>query len=370
MRDTLTSAAATRPFSPLLEIPIDVRALARSAAIPLTHLANLSSHLKLPNFETKFKKLGISAEGHTVPIIGEISLPAELYSALKPTYAPTDKIEDLPLYFVVYNPGHLSLVVLFNGTMYSLGLGYQESTRLEEKAGAAAGTVSKAVRGNIAAASAAADAAAGVVHETISMAALYNQDDVIIAGLDNVTRKGDPYRFPLASMGFFTKTHADKILEVAQRNIGVLALSFEDEMPIMQTLPLNFRYLKASNPLIIRATGGGAMNCTSFLEYVFSEKMSCVGSKGGFVFSHPLECKSYAPLLNPTAKTIEEREEDLNERFKQVILEFLTLTHYEEGTFEYLNFARTPGMLSKLTFGYLGGGGGRKTRKHRSAHKK
>jgi hypothetical protein len=357
LRDEFTIAPTVRPFAPLLQIPIDTRALAKSAKIDLKLVKNLGTHLKMPNIESGFEKLSKKKGGHAVPILGEIAFPEELYAMLKPTYSVSEKSGNLPLYFVVYNPGHLSLFVLFGGTLYSLGLGYQESIALEEKAAAAAVSVSKVTGRNY------GTAPEDTIHETISMAALYNQDDVIIGGIDQTTKAGLPYRFPLASMGFFTKTHADRILAVANQNIGSVTITFDYDMPVMQTLPLTFTYSKASNQLIIKATGGGAMNCTSFLEYVFAEKMSCVGAKGGYVFSHPLECRSYAPLRNPAAKTIAEREADLNERFKQVIMELTMGEYYTRGTFDYLNFEYNPGLLSKFTFGLLGGK--RKTRKLR-----
>lgn len=391
LRDTIATSASRkvhyedggvmtiRPFLPLLNISFNVEDLASSAELSKATLTKkkletLKEHIIKPNIDSHLEKLGEKENGHNVRVEGPITFADGLYEALKETYTPEDKIDNIPLYFIVHNPGHISMFVLFGGEIYSLGLGYSESTALERKA---EGSARKAAAGSgklHLPLDIPENWVAGGIHELYSMAALYNLDDVIIGGLDNRKKNGDPYSFPLASIGFFTKGHADRILAVARQNVGVMNITFDSDMPTMFTLFLNKKYSKASNPTIVSLAGTDSFNCTTFLEFVFVDKISCTGSaKGGFVFSHPLACKSYAPPFEKGAKlgTMKARAEDLNKRFKQVMIEYRS-NAYSPETFDYLNYSEPPKTwLGTFTFGLFGGkkskGGNRshKTRKNR-----
>jgi hypothetical protein len=272
-----------------------------------------------------------------------------LDDAVKDTYDIENKIEDIPLYLVFYteHPQHLSLMVFYAGNLYSVGFGYL---------GAKMSSVSS---------------------EILGVGAFYNPDYLIKPSGRN--RFGKPHKYKLVSIGFFTRTHANRIIEVFSDRTDrfsstlitrTVSIVDEDGNPVLDDtgnptivseskfdsamIPLKTVYAKTSRGNI----GTSYLNCTSFLVYVFSEKIKCRYLKGAFVFEHPAECKAYRP-------------EDTNTVFQDVMYQYFNKKYYDEDVFDYLNFSKPSTIGSLLDaikaayWAHIGGGDSRrKTRSH------
>ena len=275
-------------------------------------------------------------------------------------------MNELPLYFIVYSfggSGHLSLFVFAGNNLYSLGFGYLGD--------------SEAISNKIARISASVPADAWkTLQSSIHQAALYNYDSLITDNLNEITSSGDPYRFPIVSIGFFNRNHANKILEIANKNNKLYDIEINNKgIRTFGAITLNMAYSTASHPLMYTISGGG-FNCTSFLEYVFNEKINCRGGpQGKYIVSHPHECTSLAPYLGD-ASTSREKAIDMNARFKQIMKEYV-VNKYSPETIAYLNYgngaASTGRKLLTWALGLgvaaLGGAGAYyATRSHANQH--
>ncbi len=191
-------------------------------------------------------------------------------------YGSTERLRDVPLFFVFQTPkslskdSHVSLAVLADAKLYSLGFGYKEG-----------------------------------------QGAFYNLDYVVnFVGED---ARGLAFHNRLIDYGYFTRTHLQRILEFVEPSqyLNPVEATFGDgnEGP-KGTWGLSTQYIKINTnyKTLVSAqcpTRGlpAAMNCSSFLQYIFYERIQC-SMLGTSAFVSPDSCKRRAHPI--TAERLEE----------------------------------------------------------------
>ncbi len=181
----------------------------------------------------------------------------DLSEGIKDSYTAKDIVDgNVPIYFVVHTerPQHLSLMVHYAGKAYSIGLGFN---------GRKAPLCS--IPGS---------------EEYLSKACFYSPDFLIHPC--GITSKGVAHAYRLVDFGAFTRTHADRILAIRVDTSSPLPIDMETRAVY---IPLVAKYSKVSNKFLADVN---YLNCTSFLSYVFAERIDC--SKLGV--DMPWKCES------------------------------------------------------------------------------
>ena len=209
--------------------------------------------------------------------------------------------EPIPFFFVFQTPkgiiaahqSHVSILVLYSGKWYSLGLGY--SGFIDDK---------EAV-------------------PSIQRVGLYNPDHVI--GIEGSDSDDIPHHLRLIDYGVFKKKHFDRIMRIVEhksatiKGAGPMVATFgreeeEDDGETQfivggltsQIIPINMQY----KYFTCAANKPDSLNCTSFAQYVFSERIECsvvgaMGGAGGFVVpnfckrkKHPITAEKLQEFIN------------------------------------------------------------------------
>lgn len=217
--------------------------------------------------------------------------------AVKDEYNATDAISEIPIYIVVISKaagGHASMIVFFGGRLYSLGLGYSGGAKMQRRTEKYEAAERKAAKVK----------AGGDLSSVINDAAFYSPDFLIKPAA--VTSKGTPYSFKVADIGVLKKSHLTKIqtiLNAGKQGGGWFSgdaswkAQFQVELAGGRS---NFQFdsyvIDIGTPYSMVATrfsSGSAINCTSFLEYLFKERLSCPAFST-FLVSRPANCQSKA----------------------------------------------------------------------------
>lgn len=212
-------------------------------------------------------------------------------SVVKDAYTIAD-LKDVPLYFIVYKrvqaksgslkhaaarvvsrlagrDSHYSLMVFLGGKIYSIGFGMfgaRKTGRTAHLPGAA------------------------------QVGALYNPDYVIEGRVVGETSKGLPYKLDIVDVGLFKTKHMKRILEFAGQESSGIVATFDGSptaAPVSSIITLpTMTYRMLSRPCPVSETTNirqFSFNCTSFLEYVFRERIAC--DAGGGLIVHPEACR-------------------------------------------------------------------------------
>jgi hypothetical protein len=214
-----------------------------------------------------------------------------------------------PLYIVVFGKvegGHASILYYVDGILYSLGLGY-----LGGKEGKTAERISSILGGQIKA-----------------NACLYSPDYLIAPWDGKEDAQGNIvyFKYDIADVGILQPAHLDRIKEFiagAKREftIGMKPAKFRSPSKgdfyryKFKTFYIDLN--KTYNMISTKKLGvsGNNINCTTFAEAIFQERLACPLTKAGITMasfaSHPLSCRSTV-LANP------------RETFKQYMQKYIT----------------------------------------------
>ncbi len=235
------------------------------------------------NIEKSYKNVYL-AQGKINITVNKYTSPLE--TIVKNEYAAG---EPIPFFFVFQTPkgiiaaheSHVSILVLYNGKWYSLGLGYSGFVDDQE-------TVPR-----------------------IQRVGLYNPDHVI--GIEGSDSDDIPHHLRLIDYGVFKKKHFDRIMRIVEhksatiKGAGPMVATFGREEEdddgetqfivgglTSQIIPINMQY----KYFTCAANKPDSLNCTSFAQYVFSERIECsvvgaMGGAGGFVVPNLCKRKKY-----------------------------------------------------------------------------
>jgi hypothetical protein len=216
-------------------------------------------------------------------------------------------LRDVPMYFIVYKrptategamkatakhltgtDSHYSLMVLWNERVYSIGFGMFGP----RKTGSAA-----------------------ALPAAPQVGALYNPDYVLEGRIVGETRRQKlPYKLDLVDVGLFKRKHLDRIMEFVRNQPTEMTVHFNPEEMGLTAAPssaiialpeMTYRTLTRTCP----TTEGTdirkySFNCTSFMEYVFRERIACSTSVM-FGIVHPEACRQTIRGLPPLDSQIE-----------------------------------------------------------------
>ncbi len=212
------------------------------------------------------------------------------------SYSDIEKIEDAPVYFFLISTfGHASIMIFYNATLYSLGLGLNitksdgsmaadASVRGIESAAAAAGAGASAVNH--------AEGISGMLRQGLEAAyigrqdfmgqgRIYSPDFLLKPGA--FKSSGERYSYNLIDMGFFNRTHMNRIMSVfkgSNKNVDTnffLTPSEGEEYTRhfdFYNIHLAKKYIYLSNR-VVASTLGDYLNCVSFAQTVFRERVRC-----------------------------------------------------------------------------------------------
>jgi hypothetical protein len=215
-----------------------------------------------------------------------------LASAVRDDYAGVEKM-DIPIYFVIHanipGGGHMSIIVIYRTVVYSIGFGYSGKLR-SPKAFKFFGkeySVQYPVPASV-----------------VGKASLYNPDYIInpkVVFTHKDTGVDTVFKYRIIDFGYLKPVHLQRIVEISAQNQGLGLITYDGTFDTT-FIPLNTQYHMASSAAVACILKG-AMNCTTFVEYIFREKVKC--KIAGIVpVSYPKSCnRIQGKLTNEKIKT-------------------------------------------------------------------
>jgi hypothetical protein len=206
---------------------------------------------------------------------------------VRDSYGDSESITNIPIYIVVISKaagGHASLIIFHGGRMFSLGLGYSGGAKMQARAELFEAAKRKAERIKEGAA-ALLDKVTPDLSKFISDAFLYSPDFLIKPNA--VTSSGNPYTFNIADIGILKQKHLERIqtiLNAGKQGGGWFSgqATWKAMFQVESLGGTNFKFdsflIDIKTPysmLSTRFSSKSAINCTSFLEHIFSERLAC-----------------------------------------------------------------------------------------------
>ena len=200
----------------------------------------------------------------------KITIRHEIREAVQNFNIKETRPVEAPLYFILIKNdssvgnNHVSIIIIINGSAYSIGLGYYGNTAKQQKINDTLKNITPYIHTNI--------------------AALYTQDFVIDP--TKLTSKNVLHRYMIIDIGILNQDHLDRIQLYLNLTTNVIA-SIEHNLTRTKwhfdslLLPLNstIQYNAISN----LAISSGNINCSSFVQNIFRESVSF-----GTIAAHPL----------------------------------------------------------------------------------
>lgn len=221
---------------------------------------------------------------------GSYSFNSEIETHVKDTYEITAPVTSIPIYFIVITRGgHATLFIYLNGMMYSLGLGLSG-----EHSQVIPGAASSAAASNehVSLPRSAPEYLPGSVMGASMMANSSNPNQysrAVFFSPDSLLRtEQDSF---LVDFGFFKKGHLNRIKEYLKKvpTPKKTIIFYKRNQFSSFYIDLDLDYYYISNPLITQLRKNH-VNCTSFIQDIFRERVNC-GVAGGIAVD-PRRCRS------------------------------------------------------------------------------
>jgi hypothetical protein len=202
---------------------------------------------------------------------------AILRKTIKDVYNGAEPISSIPLYLFLLSPkGHASIMVLFESKLYSLGLGLEDVT-------------------------------SSVGEAPVSGQAIFMSPDSLIIP-ERMTSSGEHYKYKIIDVGILTATHLHRIQELLAYQVPVQTLLFKYN-GTDNTYQVDDYTIYLNRTYHYFSMGGGGkkdyLNCVSFAEMVFHERVSCGDWRAAGAVVNPDSCLSTyitTAALTPIAK--------------------------------------------------------------------
>ena len=186
-----------------------------------------------------------------------IFLHPTIVEAVREDYTGVEKF-DIPIFMAIEAPsipggGHMSILVIHRTIVYSLGFGY--------------GGYKKDVYSKI-----------PYTAKLISKGAFYNPDYLIEPQVKSPNNRHDSSfirKYRIVDIGYMQPKHLAKLHELLAHCEEDISSEYKDQYFKTNMIAVKKEYHGLSWSPFVCASGGGAMNCTTFIEYVFGDRIDC-----------------------------------------------------------------------------------------------